>query len=412
MSEKTGIEKLRSLPRYVYSTIETANGRVIDKRFAVTVTEDEAIAIADQIERERMEELNVYREQEAKLLHRIERLEAKRDLTSEAREVVRRLRDLDADRPQDLYYVIFGEQQPNGMKHVEANGKIAARLIELIEHGGKQDVDVAELLELADDLESLEVTTSSADLASGYEQGCEYAAELLRKAVEGATVPDAESDAERACAALLDWRDQVAGLLGIDAVSMADEVQDAIMAELDKRLMPPGMAWPRWDDGKQVSHYDTLEDATAICLALDGSCYSLHYDMPDGERVCLFDGSERVKRPEPEVLGADGEPIRKGETVYDGTGNRHIVVEVDTDRALVEFDGELKRGWCASFITHTPPDTQERIDDDASMPPRRYYAAKIGHDVGLKDDEEVFTAVALDLLRRQRELDAKTMGGE
>lgn len=44
MSEKTGIDRLRSLPRYVYSTIETANGRVIDKMFAVTVTEAEALA--------------------------------------------------------------------------------------------------------------------------------------------------------------------------------------------------------------------------------------------------------------------------------------------------------------------------------------------------------------------------------
>lgn len=410
MSEKTGIDQLRSLPRYVYSTIETANGRVIDKRFAVTVTEDEAIAIADQIERERMEELNVYREQEAKLLHRIERLEAKRDLTSEAREVVRRLRDLDADRPQDLYYVIFGEQQPNGMKHVEANGKIAARLIELIEHGGKQDVDVAELLELADDLESLEVTTSSADLASGYERGCEYAAELLRKAVEGATVPDAESDAERACAALLDWRDQVAGLLGIDGGSMADEVQDAIMAELDKRLMPPGMEWLRYEDSEMVLPSD--EGIIGIEYSRTGN--TVLVTTNDDEPRAVFATGERVKRPEPEVLGADGEPIRKGETVYDGTGNRHVVVEVDTDRALVEFDGEPKRGWRASFITHTPPDTQERIDEDATLRPDDY-CKKRGIKVtpnGGFDMQSWIEAMVADLLRRQRDLDAKTMGGE
>lgn len=41
------------------------------------------------------------------------------------------------------------------------------------------------------------------------------------------------------------------------------------------------------------------------------------------------------------------------------------------------------------------------------MPPRAYYAKHIGHDVGLKDDEEVWTAVTAHLLRRQRELDGR-----
>lgn len=404
--EMMGIEKLRRT-----STQTKINDCRICEASGIKIDCDEycndergrsLAAIADQIEREHAEELAA----------------AKRDLTDEAREAVERLRGMNGyeDRHANfnlLYLACFGHDAPMPTTDKEDFAAMRDRLIELIEHGGKRDADVAALRELADDMDkrahgAYGKTFVNASMYAGLMHGL---SKRIRKAVEGATVPDAESEAERACAALLEWRDQVAGMLGIDCGSMADEVQDAIMAELDKRLMPPGMEWPRWDDSKPISHYDTLEDATAICLALDGSCYSLHYDMPDGERVCLFDGSERIKRPEPEVLGADGKPIKVGETVYDGTGNRHLVVEVDTDRALVEFDGEPKRGWCASFITHTPPDTQERIDDDASMPPRRYYAAKIGHDVGLKDDEEVFTAVALDLLRRQRELDAKTMGG-
>lgn len=58
-------------------------------------------------------------------------------------------------------------------------------------------------------------------------------------------------------------------------------------------------------------------------------------------------------------------------------------------------------------VTHREPDTQERIEEDATMPPRAYYAKHIGHDVGLKDDEEVWTAVTAHLLRRQRELDGR-----
>ena len=78
----------------------------------------------------------------------------------------------------------------------------------------------------------------------------------------------------------------------------------AIEAEIDKRLMPEGLEWPRFDDGKQITWNDAPEDVTAVCLALDGSCYSLHYDMPDDERMCICEASERVKRPEPEAIGA------------------------------------------------------------------------------------------------------------
>jgi len=178
------------------------------------------------------------------------------------------------------------------------------------------------------------------------------------------------------------------------------------MVELDKRLMPPGMEWPRFDDGDKITWNNSPDHTAAICLALDGSCYAMHYNMPDDERMCIYEASERVKCPVTEVLGADGNPIKVGETVYDGTGNRRVVVEVDTDRALVEFDGEPKRGWRASFITHTPPDTQKRIDDNATLPPEVYCVYILNIDSSeLGDYSECTEAMALDLLRRQRILD-------
>ncbi|WP_101723087.1 hypothetical protein [Eggerthella timonensis] len=256
----------------------------------------------------------------------------------------------------------------------------------------------------------------------------DYAAERIRKAVEGAPKPDAESDAERACAALLDWRDQVAGMLGIDAGSMADEVQDAIMAELDKRLMPPGMEWMRFGDGERVEFGDAWLDGVGDPhvlhavefldekAALMGARVIMRgrtYSNDDSIEYNLWPG-ERVKRPEPEVLGADGLPIKVGDTVYTPAGTKMTVRNITGDMvsAGIPTSDRAHAHMLARFLTHTTPDTNERIDKDASMPPRRYYADKIGHDVGLKDDEEVFAAVALDLLRRQRELDAKTMGGD
>lgn len=293
--------------------------------------------LADQIEREHAEELAA----------------AKRDLTDEAREAVERLHAVSHEnvmRSTNHALAAFDELCNavgviRGMTYTGTLDAICNRIIELIEHGGKRDADVAALRELA------------------------------------------------------------------------DEVQDAIMAELDKRLMPPGMAWPRWDDGRQVSHYDTLEDATAICLALDGSCYSLHYDMPDGERVCLFDGSERIKRPEPEVLGADGEPIRKGETVYDvATGDRYTVFGLPPfNNGPVRLNGYRNSAISSCNLTHTRPETQKLIDKQSKMHPLAYcrYVLKWdGEDVKRTDDVDCGRAMTADLLRRQRELDAKTTGGE
>lgn len=57
-------------------------------------------------------------------------------------------------------------------------------------------------------------------------------------------------------------------------------------------------------------------------------------------------------------------------------------------------------------------DTQERIDADATLDPRVYYADHFGGDVHAKDNEEVNQRVIFHLLKRQRELDSERMSGE
>ena len=151
------------------------------------------------------------------------------------------------------------------------------------------------------------------------------------------------------------------------AVEETEEFYRAKLAELDKRLMPPGMEWPPKDS--------------------------------EGEDLSIGDKAHFLR------------------TEHDGdhewhdvvTAFRHQGIEGEGDVWIVE--GEHGEAFACDCTKLPEPDTQERIDDDATMPPRRYYAEKIDHDVDLKDDEEVFTAVALSLMSRQRELDAKTMGG-
>lgn len=201
---------------------------------------------------------------------------------------------------------------------------------------------------------------------------------------------------------------------------------------------------PRYEDGEPVQSSD-MEEIGAFAtyrVYMDGSWEFEPDKYEDETSPKLWDvqfgaKSERVKRPAPEALGADGLPIVEGETVWldeahsrcAGScgfedGNKYSLCGIERQEMLtvedahIEVDGrEYVRvctcgAWChASWLTHTPPDTQQQIDDDASLPPREYYARHIGHDVGLKDDEEVAVAMVLDLLRRQRELDKRT-GGE
>lgn len=188
---------------------------------------------------------------------------------------------------------------------------------------------------------------------------------------------------------------------------------------------------PRFEDGEVVGVRE-YEDIQGYCVYDDGEFF-----VTTPNRSIDYAAGERVERPAPEALGADGKPIVEGETVWldeahsrcAGScgfedGNKYSLCGIERQEMLtvedahIEVDGrEYVRvctcgAWCpAKWLNHTPPDTQQRIDDDASLPPREYYNAHIGHDVGLKDDEEVAVAMVRDLLRRQRELDKRT-GGE
>lgn len=193
---------------------------------------------------------------------------------------------------------------------------------------------------------------------------------------------------------------------------------------------------PCFEDGEPVQFGDVfVEDDGGA-----GEVCSLSYEIGGDDFVEINQSrrrlSERVKRPTPEVLLADGLPARVGETVWladegaahagqgsavsqdacglcgVGPDERLTVVDVFVTpggRELVRLD--MCFAWCpASWLTHDEPDSIAKIEADASMPPRCYHAERIGHNTGLLDDEEVSTAVALHLLRRQRAVLAR--GGE
>lgn len=204
----------------------------------------------------------------------------------------------------------------------------------------------------------------------------------------------------------------------------------AMLGELDKRLMPLGMEWPPKDCEGEGLHIG--EKAHFLRTGYDGDhewddvIVAFRHQGVEGEGdAWIVVGEEgeafacdcAVERPA--VLAADGLPIEVGQTVYDGIGMELTIARIVPRESCVSVDHVkcTKKDSTAVYdllpseLTHTPPDTQERIDDDATMPPRAYYAKHIGHDVRLKDDAECTEAMVRHLLNRQHGLDKRTMGG-
>lgn len=138
---------------------------------------------------------------------------------------------------------------------------------------------------------------------------------------------------------------------------------------------------------------------------------------------------ERVKRPAPEVLLADGLPAEVGDTVYNvDNGHEYVITGLPmADRYHAVLLAHGPSGVEANFdpdrLTHEEPDSIEHIEADARLSraidywscgtnlcdecpslvdgetPRRRYGV-----------ESCITAMTLDLLRRQRAVFAR--GGE
>lgn len=180
-----------------------------------------------------------------------------------------------------------------------------------------------------------------------------------------------------------------------------------------------------WDETSECRAPGAWWNATAV----DCRGMLLATEFSNIYAVAKTDESGRVKRRAPEALGADGLPIVEGETVYpidgDWIGDPLEVASIDRDGSVIVSLSEGK-GWTsylADRLTHTPPDTQERIDEDAQKSSHDYWGCTgvecdgCRRAIDGKKPYEYFDclncliAKTLDLLRRQRELDSRKGGG-
>lgn len=94
-------------------------------------------------------------------------------------------------------------------------------------------------------------------------------------------------------------------------------------AELRKRAMPEGMEWPRFEDGARLAFEDELPDfartiyktVKTVKFQADGTTVLTNGGGSANIAVIVRPG-ERVKRPVPKVLDADGVEIREKRDVW------------------------------------------------------------------------------------------------
>lgn len=225
---------------------------------------------------------------------------------------------------------------------------------------------------------------------------------------------------------------------GEDKYPWGDSKYPLLKRALDRYYLPR----PLFEDGEPVEVGDSVElngytrEVTGLHVSCDGKVIM---NMKDGSSL-TFDGEIPLfKRPKQPVLDADGVPIEVGDKVWTLPGEHCETFPLYGYKAGVEYtvtENENARhkesrricitgGDCIygypmpEQVTHREPDSQERIDRDALKSYYEYWVcdgvcSRCPARIDDKKPHERYdtspsctSAMTIDLLRRQRELDGR-----
>lgn len=175
-------------------------------------------------------------------------------------------------------------------------------------------------------------------------------------------------------------------------------------------LMPEGMEWPRYDTGELVLIGDDVigpdygESIHVDEITFHANGFTLR------EKTGLdhwYENDDRFKRPS--GIAADGEPLEEGQTVFGvDDGKEFVVVRPLCSDGLVLLKCGTKAGGYVytstepEHLTHTkpePPDSWERIEEDARLKPSEYTDRyRVGR-IGFESED-----MRVDLVRRCKAL--------
>ena len=233
--------------------------------------------------------------------------------------------------------------------------------------------------------------------------------------------------------------------------------------EVEKRLMPEGMEWPKVD-GELVdfktSYVPSLGVLEAVSIYNNGACEVMSHDgiVKNATEIHVFKpkvvdadgvdcrigdavwwvrnrtGNFRIVRIEPDgkcaihnddvnepcgmtvpstelthkrpVLDADGVEIRAGDEVYKLEDSRpYTVKRIDGDHVYINAGGKALDIWTfPGQLTHEQPDTWERLEEDAEKIACDYFGVDFRCDECPHRLGECTAEARKDLVRRARKL--------
>lgn len=195
------------------------------------------------------------------------------------------------------------------------------------------------------------------------------------------------------------------------AMAEAASTGKRVLTERERAILD---MWPRFEDGEFVMPGDKVHYASAYndeteievesITAMDG-----YFVLSDDEcRSNQYEQGQRVKRPAPEVLDADGVEIRVGDTVWimpectETPDEPYRVKGINKyGEVLLDFHFERSTGMKGEYLTHTRPDSWERLEEDRDLNPF-YYCKKVGHRLDTCENAERYKS--RDLIRRAKKL--------
>ena len=141
--------------------------------------------------------------------------------------------------------------------------------------------------------------------------------------------------------------------LGVDKSD--SDAPEIVFDVLDRRLMPEGMEWPRHESGELVGFGDLFEGEGEPL-----TCHSV--TVNDHGDFCLndtwFKSGQRVKRPAPKVLDADGVEVEVGDDLYsvEGMLKFHVsAIDKKSGRIATEAMFALDKWADPKMYTHRAP---------------------------------------------------------
>lgn len=179
------------------------------------------------------------------------------------------------------------------------------------------------------------------------------------------------------------------------AMADAADTGKRALSERERQILD---MWPRFEDGEYAWFGDKVYGLRGGINNIDiYECTTNLYDV-DINHIMTF--GERVKRPE--VLDADGVPIREGDTVWiipeciDTPDEPHKVRSINRwGEVLLEFHTEGSTGVKGEYLTHVQPDSWQRLEEAAR---------EFARDNQLPHDVDQMERDAVDLIRRAKKL--------